>query len=275
MVLLRPRPRRADLDAAVRRQPLAARARLVLHRDPDAAVGTGQGRVGAALRARGEPRHGELALARRVVRHVPARRRRSPRRSRSSPAGSAASRRCTRSRTTRRSRRSGSTRITYVVSAIIVFGLPIPTPAEAGRTRSSSGRRPSREIKDGLSFIRTDRFARAVIVGLGGGVIGAGAMVPLEPGVRDRGARQQVASSACCCSRSGPARAIGVFGLLAFQKRLPRDTVFEWSIIGAGDLPGGRGRVQRRRARGGDDRRRRRVRRRRVRHRVHACCRRR
>ena len=37
-----------------------------------------------------------------------------------------------------------------------------------------------------------------------------------------------------CCSRSAPARAIGVFGLLAFQKRLPRDTVFEWSIIGAG-----------------------------------------
>jgi dTMP kinase len=32
----------------------------------------------------------------------------------------------------------------------------------------------------------------------------------------------------------GTGGAIGVFGLLAFQKRLPRDTVFEWSIIGAG-----------------------------------------
>jgi dTMP kinase len=32
----------------------------------------------------------------------------------------------------------------------------------------------------------------------------------------------------------GTGAAVGVFGLLAFQKRLPRDTVFEWSIIGAG-----------------------------------------
>jgi dTMP kinase len=32
----------------------------------------------------------------------------------------------------------------------------------------------------------------------------------------------------------GTGAAIGVFSLLAFQKRLPRDTVFEWSIIGAG-----------------------------------------
>ena len=32
----------------------------------------------------------------------------------------------------------------------------------------------------------------------------------------------------------GTGGAIGVFALLAFQKRLPRDTVFEWSIIGAG-----------------------------------------
>ena len=32
----------------------------------------------------------------------------------------------------------------------------------------------------------------------------------------------------------GTGCAVGVFGLLAFQKRLPRDTVFEWSIIGAG-----------------------------------------
>ena len=122
--------------------------------------------------------------------------------------------------------------ITYVTSAIIVFGLPIPRRPKQDDKKFEWTTTFS-EIKDGLSFIRTDRFARAVIVGLGGGVIGAGAMVPLS----------QVFASEVLGSKSefgvllfalGTGAAVGVFSLLAFQKRLPRDTVFEWSIIGAG-----------------------------------------
>jgi dTMP kinase len=122
--------------------------------------------------------------------------------------------------------------ITYVVSAIIVFGLPIPRrPRQPGQklewTTTFS------EIKDGLSFIRTDRFARAVIVGLGGGVIGAGAMVPLSTvfATEVLGSKSEFG---VLLGALGTGAAIGVFSLLAFQKRLPRDTVFEWSIIGAG-----------------------------------------
>jgi dTMP kinase len=122
--------------------------------------------------------------------------------------------------------------LTYVVSAIIVFRLPIPR-----RTRRSTARfewtSTFSEIKDGLSFMRQNRFARAVIVGLGGGIVGAGAMVPLS----------QVFATEVLGSKSefgvllaalGTGAAVGVFSLLAFQKRMPRDTVFEWSIIGAG-----------------------------------------
>jgi dTMP kinase len=122
--------------------------------------------------------------------------------------------------------------LTYVVSAIIVFGLPIPRRPKRD-DQKFEWKSTFSEIKDGLSFIRTDRFARAVIVGLGGGVIGAGAMVPLS----------QVFATEVLGSKSefgvllfalGTGCAVGVLGLLAFQKRLPRDTVFEWSIIGAG-----------------------------------------
>jgi dTMP kinase len=122
--------------------------------------------------------------------------------------------------------------ITYVTSAIIVFRLPIPR-----RTRRSDSKfewtSTFSEIKDGLSFIRTDRFARAVIVGLGGGVIGAGAMVPLSTvfATEVLGSKSEFG---VLLFALGTGAAIGVFGLLAFQKRLPRDTVFEWSIIGAG-----------------------------------------
>ncbi len=109
--------------------------------------------------------------------------------------------------------------ITYVVSAMIVVGLPIPRrPKQDGQKFEWTS--TFSEIKDGLSFIRTDRFARAVIVGLGGGVIGAGAMVPLS----------QVFATEVLGSKSefgvllgalGTGAAIGVFSLLAFQKRLP------------------------------------------------------
>lgn len=124
--------------------------------------------------------------------------------------------------------------ITYVVSAVIVFGLPIPRrPKQAGKKFEWTS--TFADIKDGLSFIRSDRFARAVIVGIGGGVIGAGAVVPLS----------QVFATEVLGSKSefgvllfalGTGATVGVFGLLAFQKRLPRDTVFEWSIIAAGIL---------------------------------------
>ncbi len=122
--------------------------------------------------------------------------------------------------------------ITYVVSAIIVFGLPIPRRARTGGQKFEWTSTFS-EIKEGLSFIRSDRFARAVIVGLGGGIIGAGAMVPLSTvfATEVLGSKSEFG---VLLFALGTGAAIGVFGLLAFQKRLPRDTVFEWSIIGAG-----------------------------------------
>ena len=131
------------------------------------------------------------------------------------------------------------------------------------------------EIKDGLSFIRTDRFARAVIVGLGGGVIGAGAMVPLSHGVRRPRCSGASPSSACCCSRSAPAprSACSACSRSRSGCRATRSSSGRSSAPGSASRLG-RG-VQRRRPRRGDDRGRRRVRRRGVRHRLHACSRRR
>ncbi len=122
--------------------------------------------------------------------------------------------------------------VTYVVSAIIVFGLPIPRRTKRGDQKFEWTSTFS-DIKDGIAFIRTDRFARAVIVGLGGGVIGAGAMVPLSTvfATEVLGSKSEYT---VLLFALGTGAAIGVFSLLAFQKRLPRDTVFEWSIIGAG-----------------------------------------
>ena len=147
-------------DAAVRRQPLAARGRLVPHRDPHAAVGAGEGRVGAELRARGEARVGEHA--RRSSR--PTARSRSARRSSPRSPGRewlggfdalslAQGQR-------ERSRRSGSTRSPTSSSAVHRLRAPDPEAGASDGRRSSSGRRRFREIKDGFSFMRDEPLRR-------------------------------------------------------------------------------------------------------------------
>ena len=68
---VRRRPGRAPRDAAVRREPEWPAARVARPRDPHVDVGSGPGCVGAEPGARGAVVVGQLAVARRVVRHVP------------------------------------------------------------------------------------------------------------------------------------------------------------------------------------------------------------
>jgi dTMP kinase len=122
--------------------------------------------------------------------------------------------------------------ITYVASAAIVIRLPIPRPPRSGG-RKFEWTSTFREIGDGFSFIRDDRFSRSVIVGLGGGLIGAGAMVPLGPvfAVEILGSSTEFFVLMIAL---GLGAAVGVSALLAFQKRLALDTAFAWSVIGVG-----------------------------------------
>ncbi len=122
--------------------------------------------------------------------------------------------------------------LTYVASALIVLRLPIPRPTREG-TQKLDFASSMREIKDGVKFMRSEPFSRAVITGLGGGIIGAGAMVPLGAIF----AKQVLGSSAqfgVMLFALGTGAAIGLFGILAFQKRLPRETVFSSAVIGCG-----------------------------------------
>jgi dTMP kinase len=122
--------------------------------------------------------------------------------------------------------------VTYVTSAVIVFGLPIPRRAKdkTGRVDWTS---TWREIKEGFAFIRDDRFARAVICGIGGGVIGAGAMVPLGTVFAAEVLGSQ-AQFGVLMTALGIGCAVGIFTLVAFQKRLPLDRTFYWAVVGAG-----------------------------------------
>jgi len=122
--------------------------------------------------------------------------------------------------------------LTYVASALLVLGLPIPKPSRDGGKRldlSSS----IREISDGIRFMRTEAYSRAVIVGLGGGLIGAGAMIPLGAIFASEvlGSKAQYG---VLLTALGTGAAIGISVVLALQRRVPRDELFGWCVIGVG-----------------------------------------
>jgi dTMP kinase len=121
---------------------------------------------------------------------------------------------------------------TYVFSALMVLHLPIP---HEGRHegRHVDLTQTVREIGEGLRFIRSEKMVRAVMLGLGGGLFGAGAMIPLGPVFASDvlGSRTQFG---VLMTALGLGAAAGVTSFLALQKRVPRESAFWMSVVGAG-----------------------------------------
>ena len=91
-----------------------------------------------------------------------------------------------------------------------------------------------RDIKEGLQFIVNEPRVRGVIVGLGLGLIGGGAMIPLGPVFAKEALGGDAATFGALMTALGLGAAIGVIVLLIFQRRLPRETVFEFAVMGTG-----------------------------------------
>src|SRR3954463_4944447 len=124
--------------------------------------------------------------------------------------------------------------MTFLASAIIVYRLPIPR-----RERQRDGKRIDwtetfREIKEGLQFVGQHAMIRGVMLGLGVGLIGAGAMIPLGPSFAQEVLNGGAAAFGVLMTALGFGAAIGVVTLLWLQGRLPRITVFCFAVIGTG-----------------------------------------
>ncbi|HUV11419.1 MAG TPA: MFS transporter [Acidimicrobiia bacterium] len=124
---------------------------------------------------------------------------------------------------------------TFLVSAMIVFRLPIPHDRERHSERVDFTQ-SIRDIKEGLHFIATHPRVRGVIVGLGLGLIGAGAMIPLGPAFAKQGLNGDSATFGVLMTALGMGAAVGVVLLLVFQKWLQREAVFDYGIMGTGLL---------------------------------------
>jgi dTMP kinase len=129
---------------------------------------------------------------------------------------------------------------TFLVSAAIVWRLPIPRPTKREvqegerRRRRIDWTQTLRDIKEGITFIAHQPLVRGIIVGLGVGLIGGGAMIPLGPVFAKQGLGGDAATFGVLMTALGFGAATGVVLLLIFQNRLPRETIFEFGIMGTG-----------------------------------------
>jgi dTMP kinase len=123
--------------------------------------------------------------------------------------------------------------VTFLVAAAIIWPLPIPRTFRRKEERID-WTVTLRDISEGLGFIRHDRLVRGVIIGIGVGIIGGGAMIPLGPVFADQVLGGGSAAFGLLMTGLGFGAAIGVALLLAVQRRLSRETVFQFAVMATG-----------------------------------------
>jgi dTMP kinase len=123
--------------------------------------------------------------------------------------------------------------LTFLVSASIVFRLPIPhmNRTEGQRIDWSQS---VRDIVEGMRFISSNELVRGVIIGLGAGLIGGGTMIPLGPVFAKVTLGGSSATFGVLMTALGMGAAAGVFGLVTVARRLPRETTFSYAVMGTG-----------------------------------------
>ena len=119
---------------------------------------------------------------------------------------------------------------TFLLSAFLISRLQLPE-TERGTRRNVPASQTWRDIKDGLGFIRANPLVRGVMIGLAGGLIGGGAIVPLGAKVAQEVLGGGAAAFGLLMIALGVGAAIGVVTLLWLQRRLPRQAVFTTAIV--------------------------------------------
>jgi dTMP kinase len=122
---------------------------------------------------------------------------------------------------------------TFLASALIIASLRLP-----GRERHPSERvdwsRTWRELVEGIRFVSTHGAVRSVILGLGVGLMGCGAVVPLGPIYAEQVLGADPSSFGLLMTGLGFGGAIGVLALSAVARKLPTEPVFVAAILATG-----------------------------------------
>jgi dTMP kinase len=99
------------------------------------------------------------------------------------------------------------------------------------------------DIVDGLQFVRSNPLVRGVMIGLAGGLIGGGMIIPLGPLFAQDVLGGGNSSFGILMIAFGVGAAIGVVTLLTVQRRVPRQAVFTGAVVATGAAMAGAGSV--------------------------------
>jgi len=122
---------------------------------------------------------------------------------------------------------------TFLVSAFLISRLRLDEGERGTRARVPLAQTWT-DVKQGLGFIRSNPLVRGVMIGLAGGLIGGGAIVPLGVTVARQVLHGGPAAFGLLMTALGIGAAIGVVTLLWLQRRLPRQFVFTTAVVATG-----------------------------------------
>lgn len=124
---------------------------------------------------------------------------------------------------------------TFFVSALMISTLSLPRQRRDVETPTGAHlRRSFAELLEGLRFIRDSALVRAVILGLGTGLVGGGMLVPLGPIMSKQVLGGGSAGFGLLLTAMGTGVAAGIIGLSILQRKVPHQRMFVLSVLGAG-----------------------------------------
>ena len=123
--------------------------------------------------------------------------------------------------------------LTFLGSALLISRLQLSNGVRSSTERPGVSQ-TWHDIVDGLKFIRGHSLVRGVMIGLAGGLLGAGLIVPLGAVVNTELLGGTPSGFGFLETALGVGAAIGVVTLLWLQKRLPREQVFTTAVVATG-----------------------------------------
>ncbi|MGH3849294.1 MAG: MFS transporter, partial [Pseudonocardiaceae bacterium] len=122
--------------------------------------------------------------------------------------------------------------LTYFLSAVLISSLTLEKSSSSTHSRESPG--AIAELREGWAFIRSSPVVRAVMVGLGTGLIGGGMIAPLGPTFANVVLHAGPPGFGLLLTALGMGLAVGVVGLSVFQGRVAHRRIFPLAVLGAG-----------------------------------------
>jgi dTMP kinase len=132
--------------------------------------------------------------------------------------------------------------LTFLVSALLISRLRLDE-GERGPIKRVRFSQTRTDIVDGLKFVRSNPLVRGVMIGLAGGLIGGGMIIPLGPLFAHDVLGGGNSTFGILMIAFGVGAAIGVVTLLTVQRRLPRQAVFTSAVVATGAAMAGAGAV--------------------------------